>query len=278
VRPVVVIAFAVSALLASAPGAVAETVSAGSGTVSAELTYTPNSESYLNELGNIRVTRSGAVAYDAKVDQCGGTCYLGADPASTDALRVIDLNGDGEPEVIATAFTGGAHCCTFAIVLSYQPATGSYLPTYQNFGDPGFAIEDLNNDLRPEFSTADARFGYRFTAFAFSGMPVLIYHFDRGAFVDVSKVFPAAISADSSHWLRWIRKGISHGKLKRNTDIRGFYAAWAADEYRLGHGAAVKRTLKLATRRGWLKGNGIGRQNATFVRDLLGFLSRTGYR
>lgn len=277
-RSVAVTAFAVLALLAFAPASEAETITAGSGQVSAVLTYTGNTESYLNELGNLRVTRGAAVAYDATVADCGGTCYLGAEPASPEALRVIDLDNDGEPEVIANAYTGGAHCCAIAIVLSFQPVTGAYTATTRNFGDLGFAIDDLDNDLLPEFLTADARFGYRFTAFAFSGMPVVIYRFDHGAFSDVSKAFPSVLRADAASWRRSVRKGIKRGKLKRNSDLRGFYAAWAADEYRLGHGTAVRRTLKQAARRGWLKGNGLGKQNAAFVRDLLGFLRRTGYR
>ncbi|MBK5231245.1 MAG: hypothetical protein JJE27_08760 [Thermoleophilia bacterium] len=277
-RRVVVIALAVLALFALPQASEAETITAGSGQVRADLTYSVSANSYLAELGNLRVTRDATVAYDAKVDSCGGPCYVIGDTAGPETLKVMDLDLDGEPEVIASAYTGGAHCCAIAVILHYQPGTGTYAVTAQNFGDPGFSIEDLDNDLRPEFSTADSRFGYRFTAFAFSGMPVLIYRFDRGAFIDVSKDFRSAIRADSVSWRHWIRKGIKRGKLKRYNDLRGFYAAWAADEYRLGHATAVRRTLKKAARRGWLKGNGIGRQNAAFVRDLLGFLKRTGYR
>lgn len=277
-RRIVVTAFALLAILALPRTSYAETITAGSGQVSAELTYTASADSYLAELGNLRVTRDATVVYDAKVDSCGGPCYVIGDTAGPETLRVVDLDLDGEPEVIASAYTGGAHCCAIAVILHYQPGTGTYVVAARNFGDPGFSIEDLDNDQRPELLTADSRFGYRFTAFAFSGMPVLIYSFDHGAFADVSKNFRSAIRADAVSWRHWIRKGIKRGKLRRYNDLRGFYAAWAADEYRLGHATAVRRTLKKAARRGWLKGNGIGRQNAAFVRDLLGFLKRTGYR
>lgn len=268
----------VAALLAAAPASQAETITATFGTLRADLDYTPGP--FANELGNLRVTRGSTVVYDAKVDakDCGGTCYLGTDPADAAALRMIDLDFDGEPEVVVNVYTGGAHCCTVARVLEYQPVSGTYAAFDRNFGDQGFVISDQGDDLSIEFLAADSRFGYRFTAFAFSGLPILIYRFDHGVFVDVSKSYPSALLFDAAQWRKGIRKGIKKGRLKKDTDLRGFYAAWAADQYRLGHGRSVKKSLKKASRRGWLKGNGIGKQNGAFVTDLLGFLKRTGYR
>lgn len=268
----------VATLLAVVPASQAETITATFGTLRADLTYAPGP--FANELGNLSVTRVTTVAYDAKVDakDCGGTCYLGTDPADAAALRVMDLDLDGEPEIIANVYTGGAHCCAVARVLAYQPLSGTYSVTDRNFGDSGYVVTDVGDDLSIEFQGADSRFAYRFTAFAFSGLPILLYRFDRGVFLDVTKSYPSALIFDAAQWRKAIRKGIKKGRLKKDTDLRGFYAAWAADQYRLGHGRSVKKSLKKASRRGWLKGNGIGKQNGAFVTDLLRFLKRTGYR
>lgn len=268
----------VAALFAVAPVSQAETVTTTVGTLRADLDYTAGP--YANELGNLRVTRGSTLVYDARVDaaDCGGTCYLGGDPADPAALRWFDLDSDGEFELIVNIYTGGAHCCTVARVLQYQPATATYAAFDQSFADPGFTLTDEGDDLSMEFVTADSRFAYRFTAYAFSGMPILIYRFEHGVFIEVGKVYPAALSFDAATWRKAIRKGIKRGRLKKDTDLRGFYAAWAADQYRLGRGKSVRKSLKKAARRGWLKGNGIGKENSAYVADLLRFLKRTGYR
>lgn len=273
-----VIALSVVALLAAAPASEAETITTTFGALRADLDYTAGQ--FANELGNLRVTRGTTTVYDARVDakDCGGTCYLGADPADPAALRIFDLDSDGEPEIVTNIYTGGAHCCTVARVLSFQPASGTYAAFDHNFADQGFVLSDLGDDLSMEFLAADSRFAYRFTAFAFSGLPILIYRFENGVFVDVSKKYPSALLFDAAQWRKAIRKGIKRGKLKKDTDLRGFYAAWAADQYRLGKGRSAKKVLKNAARRGWLKGNGLGKQNGAYVTDLLRFLKRTGYR
>lgn len=271
-----VLAFA--ALFAVAPVSEAETVTTTIGSLRADLDYTAGP--YANQLGNLRVTRDSTLVYDARVDaaDCGGTCYLGGDPADPAVLRWFDLDSDGESELIVNIYTGGAHCCTVARVLQYQPATGTYMGFDQNFADSGFTLTDQGDDLSMEFVTADSRFAYRFTAFAYSGMPILLYRFAHGAFIEVGKVYPAALSFDAAVWLKAIRKGIKRGRLKKNADLRGFYAAWAADQYRLGRGRTARKSLNRAARRGWLRGDGIGKQNKAYVADLLRFLHRTGYR
>lgn len=273
-----------TALLAVVPAASAETVTAGSGDVQAELSYTQDPATYMLTLGNLRVTRAATVAYDAPVDVCGGTCFLSGAPSDASALQVLDLDGDVEPEVVAPAYSGGAHCCTIATILSFQPASGTYLRTTREFGDAGYSIEDLDNDTRPEFVSADFRFAYRFSSYAESGMPVVVLSFDHGTFRNVSKRFKARLRADVKLWKREINRGIRQGKRKRNRDLRGYYAAWTADQYRLGNGRDARVALNNAAKRGWLNLESYGgvrpygKQGRAYVRDLLAFLKRTGYR
>ena len=54
------------------------------------------------------------VRYDLTIaDICEDGCVLTPDSAerSRRILKVADLDGDGEPEVLVDTFSGGAHCC-----------------------------------------------------------------------------------------------------------------------------------------------------------------------
>lgn len=276
--------FLSAALLPAAfivPAASAETIGAEAGTVRAEVDYAANAYGFL-EFGNLRVYRETVLVHDAPIAACGDIpCTLSGDPADPELLRVTDLDLDGEPEVLLRTYTGGAHCCFVADVLVYQPATGGYAVVTRDFGDAGWQLTDLEDDLRFEFVGADARFGYRFTAFAYSGMPIQIFRFTGGAFKNVSKTYPARLRADARSWKRLIKRGLKRGKRRSGADLRGFYAAWTADMCRLGQARAARRELNMAARRKWLNtdtANDIGKRGRAYVKDLFAFLKRTGYR
>ena len=109
--------------------------------------------------------------------------------------RSDDLDGDGEPEVIVDLYTGGAHCCYVSRFYRWDGTT--YVPADRNFGDPGYNIDDLDGDGVKELIGADYRFGYAFTAFAFSLMPVRIYDLRAGKWEVVTTRFPDRIRADA---------------------------------------------------------------------------------
>jgi hypothetical protein len=158
-----------------------------------------------------------------------------------------------------------------------QPAGSA--PIYRliehNFGDPGYALRDLNGDGVPEFKAADPRFAYAISSFAGSAFPVQIWRFQSGGLVDVTREFPALISADSKRHWKTYRKYIGR-RAPYNDAGLGSLAAWAGDEYLLGHGARVQRELRTALRRGWLDGGFTsGRGTLRAVNQLL---SEAGYR
>jgi hypothetical protein len=65
---------------------------------------------------------------------------------------------------------------------------------------------------------------------------------------------------------------------KPDGDIRGVLAAWCADEYRLGEGAACRAELQNALRRGWLGKRGdLWPAGARYVAALNRDLRRWGY-
>jgi hypothetical protein len=272
-RPAVVmsgLALAAAVMLAGPPAALAHTETSSSGAVSAQLSYDKSAAQGFSNL-RLSITRDGVAAYSRPVSSaaCGSLCSpagFGTKPS----VRSVDLDADGEPEVLLDLYTGGAHCCSVSEVFSWNAATATYRNVERNWWDPGYALADLDHNGRVEFRSADDHFAYAFAAFAFSGLPVQIWRYDHGTFVDVTQRYRALIATDARGWLRqfnhWARQG----------EGEGFLAAWAADEERLGQGALVDRKLSRALRAGQLRGTtASGRR---YVSDLKRFLRRHGYR
>ncbi len=93
-----------------------------------------------------------------------------------DELTGEDITGEGHPDVIIEAFSGGAHCCFTYYVYDLGPQLTKVLesPTYDC---PG-TFQDLDGDHIFEFVTCDDIFPYEYCAFAFSPMPTVIYRYE----------------------------------------------------------------------------------------------------
>ena len=119
-------------------------------------------------------------------------------PVGGGAVRVRDLDRDGEPEVLVDLYSGGAHCCFYTDVYRYVARSRTYRPTVGYWGDLSPRLADLGGDGRPEFRTGDDRFAYVFGSFAASAFPIRILRFDHGRFVDVTRHFPRLVRRDAA--------------------------------------------------------------------------------
>lgn len=165
-------------------------------------------------------------------------------------------------------YTGGAHCCSVLQIFSFDPATGTYVMTEHDFGDPGYRIKDLGGDGQLEFVTADDSFAYAFTDYAASGLPIQILTFAGGHFTDVTRQYPKLIAKDAARFLKDFKHDLRDGV--------GLIAAWAADEDSLGHTSLVSRTLNRELRAGHLRAlAGVGGKK--FLRELNKLLRKDGY-
>ena len=250
---------------------------ASSGAVTATLTATEfaggaGAPTTFQDL-HLQILRAGASAYSAAVSSphcqpCGLEGFSGAPPP----VQVAVLQPGGEPDVVVDLYTGGAHCCSIVQVLSYDPASATYLTAERDFGDPGALLADVAGNGSMQFESADDRFAYAFAPYAYSGLPMQILAFGSGGFHDVTRSFPAAVAADAARWLKGFRAERRHGL------GNGLIAAWAADEELLGHRRLVARTLAREARHGRLRSREhYGPSNGAFVRALMRFLKRTGY-
>ncbi|HET6508536.1 MAG TPA: hypothetical protein VFG42_17220 [Baekduia sp.] len=231
----------VAALVLAAPAA-AETQTASLGAVSATFSYTKVDDFQYSGM-DVQITRAGAVAYTgvASGPGCAPPYCAPGGAVGGSALRVADLDGDGEPEVLVDLYTGGAHCCTIAEIFRWTGST--YATTTRDFADFGYT---LNGGT---FVTGDVRFAYSFASFADSAMPVRLLAFKAGTFSDVTRAHPATLRADAARWLK------EYKKRRGGTRALGLLAAWVADEYRLGASghAAADRFLTAELRAGRLR-------------------------
>lgn len=251
--------------------ALAKTETASRGDVTATFSYKGKGLQLSDQ--RLVIVRDGVTALDAAPEstRCDPDAEYGCSAPSGDPLRVRDLDGDGEPEVLLELYTGGAHCCFQALVYRFDGS--SYELFERDFGDVGFKLRDLDDDGVPEFRSADPAFAYAFSSYAFSGFPVQVLRLRGDVLLDVTGRFPALVRKDARFWWRTYRRALR----ERPSEPRGLIAAWAADRYRLGEVAATRRTLRREARRGNLDQKGAGSPQR-FLRRLDRFLNRAGYR
>jgi hypothetical protein len=219
----------------------------------------------------LTITRNGRIAYARPVRAPGcPRCSVVAVPPGKQALHVLDLESDGEPDVVIGLFSGGANCCFIDQVFSYHAASRTYVRTQHNFLNASAALGRLNG--RWVFESGDSRITEAgFTDTADSGTPIQVWRFAKGRFTDVTRAYPKLIRADAARWMRLFNHHTSNGV--------GLIAAWAADEDLLGQPALVDTTLKrLAAQHQLRTPLGLPHGSASlFVTQLEKLLHKLGY-
>jgi hypothetical protein len=99
----------------------------------------------------------------------------GIEPGSRLALHSIgrDLDGDGQPDMHFSAYSGGAHCCTTNFVYRIKPAVKRHaVYAAQNMGATDFI--DIPGRKTPVMVSADDTSAYVFAPYSNSYFPVVI--------------------------------------------------------------------------------------------------------
>jgi hypothetical protein len=251
--------------------AAADQQRARSGNVEATFSFQPFGDSQYRDL-RLTISRAGQMLVDepARVAGCEEPYCMPGGGREGNSVRVRDLDGDGEPEVVLDLFTGGAHCCVRTRLYWFDG--NAYRSVQHDFADLGYRLRDLGRGPTPEFVSGDGRFAYAFASFASSLFPLQVWGFRDGALVDVTRRFPAQLRADAARAWRLYRKA------RRSADYepRGPIAAWAADRYLLDGRAATLERLRALARAAALPGDQ-PRSQAGFVRRLDRTLRRFGY-
>ena len=267
------LAFTAALLCAAAPAVAADRGEAAADErIKAQLDYQQRRTIEFRRL-HLRIVRDGVEVYSraVKAEDCPAPFCAPAGHAAGSSLRIADLEGDGEREVVLDLFTGGARCCLLSLVFRWDGTT--YVPTQHDWGDPAYRLRDVDGDGRPEFVSGDPRFSYAFSSYARSAHPLVIWRFAAGRFEDVTRSHRALLRRDARRWFRAWRRA----RGDRDLEPLGPLSAWAADKARLGEWRAVRRELRRALRRAWLVAYRPWPQGRAYVRRLERFLRRRGH-
>jgi hypothetical protein len=258
---------AVAALGLVPAAASAQSESVTSGTTTATLTW--NGPADAVQAASLTIARSGVVAFDQPIPRvaCDG-CSLPGNGA--DDVKLVDLDGLGEPEAIVTAIDG---CCAAAGFYSFNAGTGSYDELVTPVGSTGFNLDDLDDDGRPEIVGQDSRLEPMMTAATIARTPPRVQIFTRQDDVpllaDVTTKYVNLVRPHASRAKRALAKARS------SRDRFALVTVYVADEYLLGHGTTGVRELDRQIRSGRL---GSPTTAKRLRRRLLAVLRADGYR
>lgn len=129
------------------------------------------------------------------------------------------------PQILVTAFSGGAHCCTDIVVLAKGSDGWRTIDVDRQDGDGVQFPGDLDGDRVLEFQLADQRFLYAFAPYADSWAPPKIVVLDQATMRDVSA--ESRFSKVFENFAAEARKSCTQGG-------NGACAAFAAASARLG--------------------------------------------
>jgi hypothetical protein len=265
------VGLAVALVGALASAALATTQTSHLGAVSATFSFQGKFPTYKKL--HLEISDGGQDLYDAPVSSklCPSPCLPGSLGNPNSAVRVLDLESDGQPDVVLGLFTGGAHCCSVDQVYSLDPGAMTYVKTEHYFGNAGATLTDLRHDGHTEFVSTNDAFYYAYGSFADSGAPIQIWSFSAGRFQDITRSFPRQVAADAKRWWRLFTHHYRDGE--------GLIAPWAADQDMLGHVAQVKRTLARQLALGHLHSEASPQvpSGKRFVAALQRFLHKLGY-
>ncbi|MDB9517501.1 hypothetical protein PN466_11135 [Roseofilum reptotaenium CS-1145] len=182
---------------------------------------------------------------------------------------VQDLDGDSEPEIVLTFFTGGAHCCFYSFIYRYDRASQNYTYMTHDWGD-GVAIpslKDLDDDGIIEFYSRDSRFAYAFTSYADSAFPPRIWQYHQDSLREVTTRFPEEIDSSVTQlWESYQTRKETYGDEPSN--VRGILAAYLATKHLLEEAEDGWQRIQQVY---------LHDDRSSFFVDLRIFLRETGY-
>ncbi len=157
------------------------------------------------------------------------------DDASRDAsASIVRLDPSTPyPQIVATHFTGGAHCCTFMKVVTFVDGRWKTV-NIGEFDSEGPLIEDLNGDGAAELVGKDDSFDYAFASYAESHAPPKIQRLIGDRIVNVTtqpefrKPLVQFLLADQGRATseRWRDNGFLAGWVAHNALIGNGVEAW----------------------------------------------------
>jgi hypothetical protein len=137
------------------------------------------------------------------------------------------------PQIILTAYTGGAHCCTATRIVTYAGERWSVMDAGQIDGDTGYRFRDLNGDGGSELIGVDNSFLYAYSAYAFSYAPTVIRMLSGSELVTVTR--DPRYRGFLRDELHSMEADASESKiLESDVGRNGYLAGWVAEKSLVG--------------------------------------------
>jgi S-layer homology domain len=242
-----------------------------SGKVRAEVSFVKEGENAKNI--RIKIIRNGQTSLQENVLIPTRSLVDNPDRKANDeisegrllSLRVRDLDGDKEPEVLAdlVSIKSGVRCCNYSFIYRYDPEAKKYTNIKHFWGNVSYELIDYGKNDIPEFKSLDGRFAEAFTNYADSRLPLQIWQYREGKMLDVTKQYPVQVYTNSCElWLE------SNKRLSEDGDAKGVLAAYMANQYILGQEVESWQLLERVYQ---------GRDRTQFFGKLREFLVSTGY-
>ena len=146
---------------------------------------------------------------------------------------VVKLTKDGDPQIVVTSFSGGAHCCVSTWFLNRAAGSAAWaLIEGETLDGGGYWVDDADGDGVLELMSVDNSFLYAFDSYAGSFAPLKIWRLEDGKIVDVTD------RPEMKPRLAQDLAGIEFSA-KTNPDLwksNGYLVGWVASKIRLGQG------------------------------------------
>lgn len=165
----------------------------------------------------------GKTVFTAKLDDAKAEA-----PRASAAFHRLDP-ASPRPQVLITAYTGGAHCCTLTQIATAD-AAGNWTVLDGGMLDGGaYTIEDADGDGTAELTHRDNSFLYAFASYAGSVAPVRIRRVSAGTLADVTR------EPRYQPYLRQEVASIEHLAVRYGPgEANGYYAGWVAAKALIG--------------------------------------------
>jgi|GEM_PF-6563796 len=187
------------------------------------------------------VSRSGRVLATVTARHVESFSNIGDRPS----VACLGAPAQGEaPTGFVGIYEGGAHG-PLELAILYPRSASSYGAKLVSYLDVGL-VSVSSKDGRFIMISRSAVFAYRWAAFAFTGLPLVVQHFADGRLVEVTRQFPDLLRKDASRW--WHLAFHKSAGVPLYQSEPGPLSAWAADACRLEPTSAVWSTLALLLR------------------------------
>ncbi|BDP42287.1 hypothetical protein DAETH_22560 [Deinococcus aetherius] len=181
------------------------------------------------------------------------------------------LRPGGEPELVLTAFSGGAHCCFTTYVFTRDTGPVENLGIIDG-GDYGLRFADLNGDGTREIILGSNTLAYYDWSFAESPFLLTVFGWDGVRLADRTRAYPYVPAQEAARNLRELLNGLKAPPTADDpSNLKARLGGYYANMILAGQGTRAEAVLaaqvftKSPALRDWFRQHRTGLINATYA-------------